>query len=254
MLILLFFLAIFGGFVSGLIGVGGAVVMIPLMLTIPPFFGFEPISMKTIAGLSMLQAFFAALSGMLIHRKNKFVHTPTLLTIGIPMGIASLIGSYSSQFMNDKMILAVFGLLVLVAFLFLVFDKAKNDKTLEEIKINYTVAALLGALVGLATGVVGAGGGFIMIPLMIVVLKIPLKITVGTSLGIIFINALSGSLGKILSFQVEYYFVIPIVIGASIGAPLGAYVSKLSSPKLIKAILLSVIFLNWIQVGVKLFK
>ncbi|HON57603.1 MAG TPA: sulfite exporter TauE/SafE family protein, partial [bacterium] len=84
-------------------------------------------------------------------------------------------------------------------------------------------------------------------PLMIKVLKIPLRITIGTSLGIIFISAILGALGKIMSFQVNYFFVLPIVIGSLISAPFGAIVSKRVPQKIIKISLLIIIFLSFIQ-------
>jgi hypothetical protein len=254
MMILIFLLAIIGGFLSGFIGLGGAVVMIPLMLTIPPLFGFEPLTMKTVAGLSMMQVLFASLSGIVIHKKNHFVHLKTLFTIGFPMGLFSLAGSYFSKFMDDRLVLMLFGSLIIVSFILLVTDKSKRDFSLEEVKVNYSLSVLIGSVIGFLAGVVGAGGGFILIPLMIMVLKIPLKITVGTSLGVVFIGAFFGSIGKILSFQVDFLLVIPVVTGSLLGAPFGAHFSKKSSPAMIKGVLFAVIIFSWLQVGFKLFR
>ncbi len=98
MIVALFFISLVGGFLSGLLGLGGAVIMIPLMLTVPPLFGLDRLEMKTVAGLSMVQVLASAVSGIIIHKKNNFVHTGILVRIGVAMGICSLIGSYASKY------------------------------------------------------------------------------------------------------------------------------------------------------------
>ncbi|MCK5878815.1 MAG: sulfite exporter TauE/SafE family protein [Holophagae bacterium] len=107
---------------------------------------------------------------------------------------------------------------------------------------------LIGAFVGFVSGSVGAGGGFILIPLMIIVLRVPLKVTVGTSLGIVFIGALTGSVGKLLSLQVHIATALPLVLGAIPAAQLGAKLSKKLSSVTIHRILLMVVFASMIKV------
>ncbi|HDT12638.1 MAG TPA: sulfite exporter TauE/SafE family protein, partial [Candidatus Marinimicrobia bacterium] len=74
MIFLLFCISLLGGFLSGFLGLGGAVVIIPLMLTVPPLFGFDSLTLKTVAGLSMIQVFSASLSSLIIHKRNMFIH------------------------------------------------------------------------------------------------------------------------------------------------------------------------------------
>jgi len=253
MIITLFIISLFGGFLSGFLGLGGAVVMIPLMLTVPPFFCAETLEMKSVAGLSMIQVFFSSISGIIIHKKNRFVHYQSLLYIGIPMGIFSLIGSYLSKFLNNEHILILFSFIILVAFFILLIDTSKeNTSDISNILVNKKLSVFIGIIIGSVSGIVGAGGGFILIPLMIKILKLPLKITIGTSLGIVFIGALFGSVGKILSLQVNYLFLLPVICGSLLSAQLGARVSKITSPKILKNILLCTIAISFIQVIFKI--
>jgi len=249
MYITLFVISIFSGFLSGFLGLGGAVIMIPLMLTIPPLFNVGNLPMKEIAGLSMLQVFFSTVFGLVIHNKNQFVNKKILLLIGIPLGLFSLLGAYFSKYMQNEFIIVLFLIVVLFSFFLLLTDKKNNDdeKNIEIVNINNKLAIFIGGVIGAVSGIVGTGGGVILIPLMIKVLKIPLRITIGTSLGIIFISAILGALGKIMSFQVNYFFVLPIVIGSLISAPFGAIVSKRVPQKIIKISLLIIIFLSFIQ-------
>ncbi|MBN2781051.1 MAG: sulfite exporter TauE/SafE family protein [Candidatus Marinimicrobia bacterium] len=253
MIVILFIISIFSGFLSGLLGFGGAIVMIPLLLTFPPLLGAGELSMKAIAGLSMVQVFFASLSGMLIHRKNNFVHVPTLLYIGIPMGISAFAGSYLSLYMENRFVLILFTVLVIVSFILLFTDKSDHDaKEMEDIRTQKALCIILGTATGLLSGIAGVGGAIILIPVMIRVLKIPTKITIGTSLAIVFFGAFFGSLGKILSFQVEFLLVLPVVLGSLIAAQFGAMLSKVTPPKVLKYLLIAVLFASIVQAFMKI--
>lgn len=247
--IVLFCLSLFGGFMSGLLGLGGAVVMIPLMLVVPPLFGVEELSMKTVSALSMLQVLFASISGIIIHKKNSFVHVPTLLAMGIPMGCCSLLGAYLSKYMDNSIVMLFFGALVIVALIMMFIYKSDNneDVSLESVNPNRALAITIGACIGTLSGIVGAGGGFMLIPLMVLFLRIPLKITVGTSLGIVFIGAFFGAIGKIASGQVEWLLLLPVILGSLIAAQFGARVSKMTPSKVLKGLLIAIIALSVVQ-------
>lgn len=255
MLTTLFVISVFGGFMSGLLGLGGAVIMIPLFLTIPVLVGVGELSVKTVSGLSMIQVLFASISGLIIHKKNHFIHTQTLLSIGIPMGLFSLAGSYLSKNLSDKTILIIYAVIMLIALILFLLDRQpqSTNPQMDMVSTKPILAIILGTLIGFMSGVIGVGGGFILLPVMITLLKIPLKISIGTSLGIVFIGAIFGALGKILSFQVDYLFILPIILGSLLSAQIGARISKITPPKTIKTIIIGVIVLSLIQVCYKLF-
>lgn len=256
MILTLFCISCVGGFLSGFLGIGGAVVMIPMMLSLPPLLGAGQLGMKSVAGLSMIQVLFASISGLIIHKKNRFIHFKSLLYLGLPMGLLSLLGSYFSKHLENTVIMLVFGVLTLVAFFLLLFYKPDNGQPeiqLENLSPNPLLSIFIGAFVGLLSGIVGAGGGFILIPLMVTFLKMPLKITVGTSLGIVFIGAFFGALGKILSMQVEYLYILPVVAGSLLAARFGAKANKKVPSKTLKNILLFVILISLIQMVLNFF-
>jgi uncharacterized membrane protein YfcA len=248
MTLTLFILGLLGGFLSGLLGLGGAVVMIPLMLAVPPLVGIGQLTMKEVAGLSMLQVLASSVSGILVHHKNNFVNGKVLLSVGIPMGLCALAGAYFSEYMENRTLLIFFGLLVFAAFIMLLIRKpAPADAPAEEFEFRLVPSLLIGAFVGFVSGAVGAGGGFILIPLMIIVLRVPLKVTVGTSLGIVFIGALTGSVGKLLSMQVHPASAIPLILGSIPAAQLGAKCSKAMKSGTIHRILLAVVLFSLVK-------
>ncbi len=253
MILVLFFLSAFGGFLSGFLGLGGAIVMIPLMLTVPPLFNVGELAMKAVAGLSMVQVLFASVSGIIIHKKNNFVHFQTLFLIGIPMGMFSLLGSYFSKYIDDRLVLMVFGGMVIIAFfMLLVKSKQKKSEDINSVNPNKLLSVVVGSVVGTLSGVVGAGGGFVLIPVMTNILKIPLKVTIGTSLGIVLIGAILGVIGKLISFQVDYILVIPIVLGSLAFGQIGAKISKKTSAEKLRYILIFVVIISFVQVVIKL--
>lgn len=254
MIIVLAVLGSLGGFLSGLLGLGGALVMIPLMLTVPPLVGVGELSMKTVAGLSMLQVLFASLSGVIVHGRNSRVHMRTLLLVGIPMGLFSLLGAYSSRYIGEETLLAIFGGLVLVALAILAGDTrsaAGREEHADALTVSTVRSLLTGGVVGTLSGMVGAGGGFVLIPVMVSFLRIPLKVTIGTSLGIVLIGALMGSIGKLISLQVDLRLAVPLIIGSLLFARFGARLSNALPAHVLRYILIGVVLLSGIQVLIR---
>ncbi len=256
MFAVLFFIGFTGGFMSGLLGLGGAVVLIPLLLWVPPLFGISEIQMKSAAGISMIQVFASSLSGLLVHHKNRFVDYRALLLIGIPMAVSSIAGAYFSKYLEEGTVMAIFGIFSSASFFLLLLKKTdlSPDQTAASVLgVNSFLSVLIGIFVGSLSGIVGAGGGFILIPLMTVILGIPLKTSIGTSLGIILLSALFGAVGKIISLQVVYSAVIPVVIASIPASAAGAHLSRHLPSKLLKFILLAVIAASSVNVWMKVF-
>lgn len=243
-----------GGFLSGFLGLGGAIVISPLLLLLPPIFGFEEISMKAIAGLSMLQVFFGSLSGSFVHFKNNFINKDIFRYVGIPLAMAALAGSYFSSKMSDVSVMILFDLFVLSSFLMLISDDrtGKNEEESVSMQINKLKSIFLGIFTGTVSGIIGAGGGLIMIPVFIRYYKLSVKTAIGTSLAIVFAGSVLGAIGKIISLQVDYLLAIPIILGSITAARLGAKVNKLTPQKTLRILLLTVIFISFLQVSYKL--
>jgi len=248
MSITLFFISILGGIASGLLGVGGAVVLIPLMLSLPPLFGVGQLSMNEVAGITMIQVLVSSIFGFLTHKKGGQAHNRTIIFIGIPMGLCSLAGALLSKYMNEKSMLVIFGLLVAVAFV-LLLKKSPGERNNEQSDFNFngTLSVIVGSLVGLSAGIIGAGGGFIIIPLMLQILKIPMRVTVGSSLGIVFIGALMGSIGKLITLQVNADYLLPVIAGSIPAAIIGAKISKKIPNVYLRYILCTVVFLIMVK-------
>ena len=103
--------------------------------------------------------------------------------------------------------------------------------------LNRPLAVGLGTLVGLVLGLIGAGGGFLLVPLMVYGLGVPVRTAVGSSLAIVALGGLGGMIGKAASHQVTWMFALALIVGALPGAYLGAATSRRLSPDTLARIL-----------------
>src|SRR5512135_603799 len=112
---LLVALGLGGGFLSGLLGLGGAIFMIPLLLYVPPALGVGQLDMKQVAAVSMVQVLSASLSGVIVHHKNKFVSKALLLYMGLFNALGNLAGSVFSRYTKSAFLLAIFATMAVIA-------------------------------------------------------------------------------------------------------------------------------------------
>lgn len=252
----LFVLGLFGGFLSGLLGLGGAIIMIPLMLVVPKLLGVGALSMKTVAGLSMIQVVFASFSGVIRHRKNRFVSMKLMLSLGVAMAIGSAFGSTISKYMSNELLMIAFGVIAVIAAVMMFIPPRSEDaddiSDPDSILFNKPLAVVLGFVIGSLAGMVGAGGGFILIPVMIYILKIPIRVTIGTSLGIVFIGAVMGALGKMATGQVDWLLALALIISSIPSAQLGSMVSKRTPALVLRYSLMLVIIFTSVEIWYKI--
>ncbi|WP_336788513.1 sulfite exporter TauE/SafE family protein [Paenibacillus sp. MMO-177] len=225
-------LGLVGSFLSGLLGIGGAIINYPLLLFVPSSLGVAHFSAHEVSSLSMFQVFFSSLAGVLAFRNKKNskndaqIHSGLVLYMGISILCGSLLGGISSKYLDGDAINIIYGILALVAVvLMLIPNKGKQSDSAQEITFNKSIAIISALIVGVVSGIVGAGGAFILIPIMLTVLKIPTRTTIATSLAIVFISAIGGVIGKITAGDIPLTPIIFTVIGSLIGAPLGSRMS-----------------------------
>ena len=235
-IVVIFALGFFGSFLSGMLGVGGSIIKYPMLLYIPPLFGLAAFSAHEVSGISAVQVFFASIAGVWAYRKGGYLNKPLIVYMGSAILIGSFIGSYGSGFLSEDAVNIVYGVLALIAAVMMFIPRKQVDET-QEITFNKGLAAGLALIVGMGSGIVGAAGGFLLVPIMLTVLKIPTRITIATSLAITFISSIGGSVGKIMTGQIEYWPAFIMIIASIIAAPLGAKVGKTMNTKVLQILL-----------------
>lgn len=233
LIILLLIIGTFGAFVSGLVGIGGSIVIYPLLLFVPPLFGFD-ISSHTAAGLTASQVFFSTLSGSLSQRKNPDLDKSIIIPMGIGILIGSAAGAYSATLFNESLINIVYTILAIIAII-LMFVKVKPDQEKDQYNMIFLIIAAL--IIGYVSGIAGAGGAFIIIPVLLAIFKVPFRKVIASSIVIAFISSIGTFFTKSIAGDVDFGLMIPLVISSIIFAPIGTNVSKMTDQKVLRIIL-----------------
>ena len=246
MLVFLLVSGLLIGFFSGMLGIGGGILIAPVLLYVPFWLGLPSLSMKAITGLTMVQGLVGSASGYLVHRKYRAINQRLIYWVSPVMVAASFLGAYLSGSLPDTFLMTIFAFMALIAALLMLIKRKKtiHQGKVPEVGFNRTLAVTLAAVVGFMGGLVGQGGSFLLVPVLINILGIPTKIALGSNLGIVLLASIAGLSGKISAGLVEPQLAFALVAGVIPGAQLGGYLSQRLNSVSLKRILAVVIILS----------
>lgn len=224
------------GLSLGLIGGGGSILTLPVLVYL---FGVSP-TLATAYSLFIVGA--ASLVGAWPKHKEGLINYKTALVFGVPSILAvfmtrklllpaipeSLFAVGSLDVTKDMMLMVLFAILMVAASVSMIRDgKPANTTTAEAQKFNYPLILVEGAVVGILTGLVGAGGGFLIIPALVVLSKLPMKQAVGTSLLIIAAKSLIGFTGDLMAGKaMDWTLLLSVTALAVVGIFMGNSLSR----------------------------
>ncbi|RBW68961.1 sulfite exporter TauE/SafE family protein [Bacillus taeanensis] len=241
-MITIFVIGFIGSFISGMAGIGGSIINYPMLLYIPPFIGIFSLTAHEVTGITAVQVFFATISGVMVYRKGGYLNKTLIVYMGTSILAGSFIGSTASKLMTAESINIVYGALAIIAsVLMFVPKKGLDNVEFAQVSYNKWLAAFLALLVGVSAGIVGAGGAFLLVPIMLTILKIPTKMTVATSLAITFMSSIGSIIGKAATGQILLLPALILMIASLLSAPIGATIGKKINAKLLQVILAGLI-------------
>lgn len=210
------------GILAGFLGIGGGTVLVPLLVAI----GYTPVQA---VGTSSLAILVTSISGSVQNWRMGYFDWKRVIALGLPALATAQIGVYIANRTPPYILLVAFGLLLLTNIYLVELRKRLATKETPRQTFNPVLARLLtGGAAGVLAGLFGVGGGVIMVPLQMLLLKEAIKVAIQTSLGVIVITAISASFGHALAGNV---LLIPgILLGC--GGLLGAQLSTRVLPKL----------------------
>ena len=233
------------GISLGLIGGGGSILTVPVLVYL---FGVAPVpataySLFVVGSTSLVGAFPKYKHGLVSLKTALIFGSPAIAAVYItraflipliPKEIFTISGFVVTK---SILVMVVFAVLMVFASISMIKEKKQaNINENGEQKFNYPVILLEGTIVGVLTGLVGAGGGFLIIPALVLLSKLPMKQAVGTSLLIIAAKSLIGFLGDISHFQIDWKLLLMMTTLAIGGIFAGNWLShKIHGDKLKKA-------------------
>ena len=232
--------SIFIGLILGLLGGGGSILSIPILVYL---FHVEPV---LASAYSLFIVGMTSLVGAIPKYRDHLVNLKT----GILFGLPSIITIFCTRkwivpaipeilFANDEfvftkrlLVLGIFALLMVLASIPMI--RGKNSVTSNNQRFRTFLVIVEGSLIGFLTGLVGAGGGFLIIPALVFLTGLPFKTAVGTSLFIISINSLIGFAGDLMNHSMNWSFLLSITSLAIAGILAGNSLSKHIAPAKLK--------------------
>ena len=219
----------------GLIGGGGSILTLPVLVYL---LGISPV---TSTAYSLFVVGTTALVGSINYMRQQQVNYKAAAVFAVPSFLAIfLTRKYLVPALPDPVfatdtfvlsksvaIMVFFALIMLAASYSMIRDrKVATDTPDGPLQFNFPLIATEGLLVGTLTGIVGAGGGFLIIPALVLLARLPMKMAVGTSLLIIAAKSLVGFLGDLSTLTVDWSFLLPFTALAVLGIFLGTYISR----------------------------
>ncbi|WP_375237955.1 sulfite exporter TauE/SafE family protein [Aurantibacter sp.] len=230
------------GVVLGLIGGGGSILTVPVLVYI---LAINPV---LATAYSLFVVGTTALVGAIKNIQKGLVDFRTAIVFSIPAFISVYLTRKFivpnipeelftvANFLVTKNIgiMLFFALIMLVAAFAMIKRKKHDCESTTETSYNYPLIIIEGLVVGLLTGVVGAGGGFLIIPALVLLAKLPMKKAVATSLLIIAVKSLIGFLGDVQNLEMDWVFLISFTLCAIVGIFIGIYLSNFVNGKKLK--------------------
>jgi uncharacterized membrane protein YfcA len=231
-------------FLSGLLGIGGGLVLAPLLLYAPPFVGAAALPVKLITGLTIVQAVSGSVLGTLRHRRYGNVSPRLVRTMGPVGGVASLAGALVSRDAPDRLLIFIFAAFSIAGAVALLLPVRTQEGGVADLEVNVPLAAALAALIGFFGGMVGIGAIAFIIAALVYVLRIPTRVAIGSSLAIGFFSAVAAFVGKAATAQIDPLLGAIVFASAVVASPIGAAVSQRSRPRLLMSLLAALVILT----------
>jgi uncharacterized membrane protein YfcA len=230
------------GIVLGLIGGGGSILTVPILVYL---FYLNPV---TATAYSLFVVGVSALVGAIQNIRKGLVDFRTAIVFAIP----ALLAVYSTRkfivpnipeelfsigdFVMTKNIgiMIFFAIIMLLASISMLRTNRKDEERETIVTYNYPLIILEGVVVGVLTGLVGAGGGFLIIPALVLLAKLPMKKAIATSLLIIAIKSLIGFIGDVENLTIDWPFLLSFTSLSIVGIFIGMWLTNFIDGKKLK--------------------
>jgi uncharacterized membrane protein YfcA len=246
--VLLVIVGLSAGFLSGIVGMGGALVLVPALA----FVAGMPFKLAT--GTASLHGLAVGTFGYLAHGRYGSVD----VRVGVIAGVGSVIGAFVGAAMSSSLSAAGVQWIYLAAaslslVLLLVHGEKSTPRQGRPVPHADTKSAALGAVTGVVAGNIGAGGTFMLIPLSRWALRMPIHRAIGTSMLVSIFTAISATAGKALLDQIPWPEALLVVAGSAFGTNVGAKLTHRIPARPLRWLLIAILLLLVVRTLADLF-
>lgn len=230
-------LAVLVGISLGLIGSGGSILTVPILVYV---MAVEPVlataySLFVVGATALVGGIRNATEGKVDFRTAVVFGIPSIAAVYltraylIPLIPDALFSVGDFQLTKSVALMVLFAVVMMMASVSMIrpSKQGEDNESSATIRYNYPMILLEGSLVGILTGLVGAGGGFLIIPALVLLARMPMKLAVGTSLFIIAAKSLLGFLGDLQNREAIDWLLLSLFTAFSVvGIFIGSFLSK----------------------------
>jgi uncharacterized membrane protein YfcA len=208
-------IAVLIGLALGLLGGGGSTLAVPLLI----FVAAQP--GKVAIATSLLVVAVTSVIAAISHARDGHVHWRGALVFAPSVMLGSYVGGHFAKYVNEVILIGGFSVMMLATAV--AMWRARGESSVGSSRpVRLQLVVPLGLAVGLVTGLVGAGGGFLVVPALALIMGMSVRMAIGTSLVVIAASSSAALLGYLGHVQLDYRVALVVTLAASVGALVGA--------------------------------
>jgi len=223
MIIELIFVGIFIGTMSGFFGVGGGMILVPILLVL----GFD---IKVAIGISIIQMVFSSVFGSYLNYKKGSLILGEGIFVGFGGFIGGYIGGYVTEYISDTVLQFTFVILLLFALFRLFFSKNHEDDSQTK-SLSKVLLFGIGLIIGIFAITLGIGGSIILTPLLVGLLHYPIKKAVSAGLFFVAFSSVAGMISRLSSGTIDFENGLIVAIASLLGVTFGIWLKDHVSSK-----------------------
>jgi uncharacterized membrane protein YfcA len=231
MFIELILVGIFIGTMSGFFGIGGGMILVPILLVI----GFN---IKDAIGISIVQMVFSSIYGSYLNHKKGSLIVGEGIFVGLGGFVGGYIGGYVTEYISDVLLQFTFFGLLLYALFRLFFSQNHEDDSQTK-SLNKALLFAIGLLIGIFSITLGIGGSIILTPLLVGLLHYPLKKAVSAGLFFVVFSSVAGMISRLSTGTIDFNNGLVVALASLVGVAIGIWLKDQVTSKNHKTALLA---------------
>lgn len=246
----IFLVCTVSGFLTGLLGIGGGLIIVPFFISVLPLFGVHTFSIQQIVAISITCVFINSAITSFYRRSDTYLPKNIMIKLSLGIIIGTVIGSYLASFAPEKVIFAIYVLVCLSSLILMNKDLYYDLRNSKFSFLIYIIFALIGAI----SSSIGIGGAVFFATALKCFLNNDTKILLPSITMLVLVHSSCAFVSKFILGEVVL-MVIPIAIVASlIGSKIGVIVSRKTSAKAINIMMSAVLIFGLLKIGSEFFK